>query len=88
MNSLFAAIPAGLIALFLVLRRRPTLKRIFNSAEGPGWFDHQLELRPIQLSHRAGVCAAEHGLDRLAAKPEHHRQNNDSTGDENVLHAD
>ena len=74
--------------VLLCLRRRPIRKRIFNGAERAGWFDHQLELRPIQLGHRAGVGAAEHGLDRLAAQPKDHRQKNDSTGDENVLHAD
>ena len=50
--------------------------------------NHQFQLGTIDLCDTAGIRAGKHRLHRLPAQPEHHREQHDGTGEENVLHAD
>lgn len=64
----------------------PVIDRINGPFDSFILFDDQFELGSVELSNHAGVCTAQHRLDRLPPQPEKNRQKNRGTGKENVLH--
>ena len=68
--------------------RRPRLQRKLSGFPISCRLNHQFQLGTIDLCDAAGIRAGKHRLDRLPAQPEHHREQHDGTGEENVLHAD
>ena len=67
---------------------RPRLQRIISDIPHRCRLNHQFQLGTVELRNTTGISAGEHRLQRFPAQPEHHREQDDGTREENVLHAD
>ena len=63
-------------------------QRILWRTHGPTGINNQLQLGAFNCATLLASVLANIGFSGLRRSPHHHREENNSAGDENVLHAD